>query len=87
MGEGDRGVEVKHVGEVLEELGDRKSTFVTATEACGVADCSTSSAEIEGASSLSNRSPVSCSPRVQQRLSGNSYPRARRLTMSLAIAA
>ena len=38
MDEGDRGVEVKYVGEVLEELGDRKITFVTSSEASGVAE-------------------------------------------------
>jgi hypothetical protein len=34
----DRGVEVRHVSEALEELGDRKSTFVTSSEASGVAE-------------------------------------------------
>jgi hypothetical protein len=34
----DRGVEVKHIGEVLEELRDRKRTFVTSSEASGVAE-------------------------------------------------
>jgi hypothetical protein len=34
----DRGVEVKHIGEILEELGDRKRTFVTSSEASGVAE-------------------------------------------------
>ncbi len=32
------GVEVKHIGEVLEELRDRKRTFVTSSEASGVAE-------------------------------------------------
>ena len=34
----DGGVEVKHIGEVLEELRDRKRTFVTSSEASGVAE-------------------------------------------------
>ena len=34
----DYGVEVKHIGEVLEELRDRKRTFVTSSEASGVAE-------------------------------------------------
>jgi len=34
----DRGIEVKHIGEVLEELRDRKRTFVTSSEASGVAE-------------------------------------------------
>ena len=31
-------MEVKHIGEVLEELGDCKRTFVTSSEASGVAE-------------------------------------------------
>jgi hypothetical protein len=34
----DHGVEVKHIGEGLEEVRDRKSTFVTSSEASGVAE-------------------------------------------------
>ena len=34
----DCGVEVKHIGEVLEELKDGKRTFVTSSEASGVAE-------------------------------------------------
>jgi hypothetical protein len=32
------GVEVKHIGEVLDELRDRKRTFVTSSEASGIAE-------------------------------------------------
>ena len=34
----DCGVEVKHIGEVLEELKDHKGTFATSSEASGVAE-------------------------------------------------
>ncbi len=34
----DCGVEVKHIGKILEELRDRKRTFVTSSEASGVAE-------------------------------------------------
>jgi Holliday junction resolvase-like predicted endonuclease len=34
----ERGVEAKHIGEVLEELADRKRAFVTSSEASGVAE-------------------------------------------------
>ena len=34
----DCGVEMRHTGKVLEELGDRKRTFVTSSEASGVAE-------------------------------------------------
>ena len=34
----DCGVEVKHIGKVLEELRDCKRTFVTSPEASGVAE-------------------------------------------------
>ena len=32
------GVEVKHIGKILEELTDRKRIFVTSSEASGVAE-------------------------------------------------
>ena len=34
----DCGVEVKHIGKILEELRDRKGSFVTSSEASGVAE-------------------------------------------------